>query len=530
MPVAEHSELVVGLDIGATKTIAGLVTADGELVRSRQVATAPSAPAILCAARALCEGLIAAAEAPVLGIGIGSAGVVDTRTATVIHANDNLPGWGGTDLRALAIDGLPLVAENDVRAMAFGEARLGAGRDYDSLLCVTVGTGIGGALLFHGEIWPGEHFSAGEIGYLVIGWDGDDAVILDQYASGPGIERAWQAAAGADERLPLTDISARAYAGDAIARAVIHAEGARIRPHPGGLRHVHQSASGDRWRRRRADWPALVGCLCRCISGESAAAAGVDGAAAGRPGGGGGAAGRGDAGLAGGEQLNAEVFLAAVKDKLIVSCQALEGEPLHGAGIMARMAVAAQIGGAAAVRANGPADIRAIKQAVDLPVIGLYKQGESGVYITPTFEAAAEIAEAGADVIALDCTDRPRPDGAPLAELLARIHSELKLPIFADVASLAEARAAAAAGAAMAAPTLSGYTDARPALEGPDFELLAQMIAHLPTPVIAEGRVHRPEQARRALDMGAWAVVVGSAITRPRTITARFAHAITHNP
>jgi len=224
--------------------------------------------------------------------------------------------------------------------------------------------------------------------------------------------------------------------------------------------------------------------------------------------------------------VKANAFLAAVKGRLIVSCQALEDEPLHGARIMARMAVAAQIGGAAAIRANGPADIRAIKQAVDLPVIGLYKQGKSGVYITPTFDAAAEIAAAGADVIALDCTGRPRPDGAHLADLLARIHAELGLPTFADVAALSEAQTAAAAGAAMAASTLAGYTDARTALDGPDFELLAQMIERLPIPVIAEGRVKTPEQARRALEMGAWAVIVGSAITRPRTITARFARAI----
>ena len=111
MPVAGQSALVVGLDIGATKTIAGLVTKDGDLLRSLQVATAPSPPAILRAARALCESLIAEAEAPVLGIGIGCAGVVDTRRARVIHANDNLPGWGGTELSALATGGLPIVAE-----------------------------------------------------------------------------------------------------------------------------------------------------------------------------------------------------------------------------------------------------------------------------------------------------------------------------------------------------------------------------------------------------------------------------------
>ncbi len=224
--------------------------------------------------------------------------------------------------------------------------------------------------------------------------------------------------------------------------------------------------------------------------------------------------------------MNAETFLAAVKGKLIVSCQALEDEPLHGAQIMAKMAIAAKIGGAVAIRANGPADIRAIKQAVDLPVIGLYKQGVSGVFITPTFEAAAEIAEAGADVIALDCTDRPRPDGLALTELLKLIQRDLRLPIFADVSTLKEAQAAADAGVAMAAPTLSGYTESSPALEGPDFDLLAQMADTLPIPVIAEGRIHTPEQARRALELGAWSVVVGSAITRPRTITARFARVL----
>ncbi|MCY3797703.1 MAG: N-acetylmannosamine-6-phosphate 2-epimerase [Chloroflexi bacterium] len=225
--------------------------------------------------------------------------------------------------------------------------------------------------------------------------------------------------------------------------------------------------------------------------------------------------------------MKPDAFLAAVKGKLIVSCQALEDEPLHGPDVMAMMARAAKIGGAAAIRANGPADIRAIKAAVDLPVIGLFKQGDSGVYITPTFEAASAIADAGADVIALDCTDRPRPDGALMGDLLERIQRELKRPIFADVSTLAEARRAADLGVAMVAPTLAGYTESGPAQEGPDFELLARMIEDLSIPVIAEGRIHSPEQARRALDLGAWTVVVGSAITRPRTITARFVQALT---
>ncbi len=225
--------------------------------------------------------------------------------------------------------------------------------------------------------------------------------------------------------------------------------------------------------------------------------------------------------------MNAGAFLNCVRGRLIVSCQALPDEPLYGADTMAKMARAAVIGGAAAIRANGPDDIRAIKAAVDLPLIGLYKLGDCGVYITPTFAAAREIAEAGADVIALDCTHRPRPDGGSLDDLLSRIKQELKLPIFADVATLDEARSAQAAGVDMAAPTLSGYTENSPAQAGPDFALLARMVAELDIPIIAEGRVETPQQARQALELGAWAVCVGSAITRPRTITARFAKALT---
>ena len=221
--------------------------------------------------------------------------------------------------------------------------------------------------------------------------------------------------------------------------------------------------------------------------------------------------------------MKASAFLQAVRGKLIVSCQALADEPLYGSDVMARMAAAAKIGGAAAIRANSPADIRAIKAAVDLPLIGLYKDGDSGVYITPTFEHAQAIAAAGADVIALDCTDRRRPDGSRVVELLPRIHRELKKLTFADVSTLAEAEQAAEAGACMAAPTLAGYTESSPISAEPAFDLLSQMAARLAIPVIAEGRIHRPEQARQALELGAWAVVVGSAITRPRTITARFA-------
>ncbi len=216
----------------------------------------------------------------------------------------------------------------------------------------------------------------------------------------------------------------------------------------------------------------------------------------------------------------------AIEGKLIVSCQALPDEPLHGSHIMAQMAVAVTIGGAAAIRANGPDDIRAIRQAVALPIIGLFKDGEHGVYITPTFQHATAISEAGADAIALDATARPRPDGSTISGIFEQIHTQFKKPIIADVSTLEEGIAAEAAGADFIATTLSGYTDYSPQQIEPDFRLIAALVKNISVPLIAEGRIHTPEDAVKAFDAGAFSVVVGSAITRPRTITARFVTAI----
>lgn len=213
---------------------------------------------------------------------------------------------------------------------------------------------------------------------------------------------------------------------------------------------------------------------------------------------------------------------------LIVSCQALENEPLHGSEIMARMALAAQMSGAVGIRANTPADIRAIRTTVQLPIIGIYKKEYPGseVYITPTFEEAREIAHAGSDMIALDATSRPRPKGETLQELIARIHEELDLPVMADCSTLEEAIEAERHGAETVSTTLAGYTPYSRKTEGPDFELLAEILAHVRVPVIAEGRYHYPDQVARALEMGAYAVVVGGAITRPQEITQRFVERI----
>lgn len=212
---------------------------------------------------------------------------------------------------------------------------------------------------------------------------------------------------------------------------------------------------------------------------------------------------------------------------LVVSCQALPHEPLFGSGIMARLALAAQAGGAVGIRANSPADIAAIRAVTDLPLIGLSKVDVPSfdVYITPTVADALAVSQAGADIIALDATSRPHPEGLT-ADFIRRVRAETGKPILADISTDDEALEAQEAGADFISTTLSGYTSYSPQSEEPDLDLVRRLALVLTIPLIAEGRIATPQQARAALDAGAWAVVVGGAITRPQQITKRFARAI----
>ena len=208
---------------------------------------------------------------------------------------------------------------------------------------------------------------------------------------------------------------------------------------------------------------------------------------------------------------------------LIVSCQARADNPLHGPQFMGAMALAARDGGAIAIRANGPDDIRAVI-AAGLPVIGIHKifSDQYPVYITPDFAAAETIVAAGARIVALDCTARLR-DGEPPEVLVRRIRDELGAEVFADVSTLDEGLAAADWGASYVATTLSGYTEAtQPKPETPDLALLEALATRLSVPIIAEGRYNTPQLVRQAFDAGAHAVVVGTMITNPREITRQF--------
>ena len=217
------------------------------------------------------------------------------------------------------------------------------------------------------------------------------------------------------------------------------------------------------------------------------------------------------------------------KGALVVSCQARADNPLHGPGHMSAMAQAAQAGGAGGIRANGEADVAAIRAVTRLPIIGIAKVWDDRfpVYITPGFEQAAQIAKAGADIVGLDATPRPR-DGEPVERLIGRIRTELGKEVFADIATLEEGRAAHAAGATYVATTLSGYTEetASRKTEGPDLELLSALVAEIPAPIVAEGRFDAPDLVAEAFRRGAHAVVVGTAITNPREITRNFVRAI----
>ncbi|MEU0302478.1 putative N-acetylmannosamine-6-phosphate 2-epimerase [Streptomyces sp. NPDC006175] len=219
--------------------------------------------------------------------------------------------------------------------------------------------------------------------------------------------------------------------------------------------------------------------------------------------------------------MTAQDLADTLRGRLIVSCQAPPGDPMRETATLVRLALAAAAGGGSAIRANEPEVVAAIAGAVDLPVIGLWKDGDTGVYITPTVRHALAIVEAGAAVVAADATDRPRPDGSTFAELVTAVHAAGAL-VMADVSTLAEGIAAAGQGADFVSTTLSGYVPGSPKQTGPDLDLVTSLSAAVSVPVVAEGRINTPEEAAEALARGAHSVVVGTAITAPTALTSRF--------
>ena len=220
-------------------------------------------------------------------------------------------------------------------------------------------------------------------------------------------------------------------------------------------------------------------------------------------------------------------LLNKLKGGLIVSCQVQPDDPVYSMDFVLKMAQAAEWAGAAGIRANSPDQIKMIKEHVDLPLIGLYKiwHEDTDVFITPTLDAARQVWDAGADIIALDCTDQITHEGKPAWELLPLVQKEIAdALIFADVSTYEEAKRAVDLGADIVGPTLYGYTETTKHIEEPNLREFARMCRDFGDRafMIMEGHIYTPEDAVKCLYLGADAVVVGSAITRPHLIAKRF--------
>ncbi|WP_067842034.1 N-acetylmannosamine-6-phosphate 2-epimerase [Amphibacillus sediminis] len=223
--------------------------------------------------------------------------------------------------------------------------------------------------------------------------------------------------------------------------------------------------------------------------------------------------------------------LERLKGKLVVSCQALEHEPLHSSEIMGKMALAAYQGGAAGIRANSVQDIAAIKNEVDLPIIGIIKQDydDSEIFITATKREVTALLDVKPEIIAIDATNRKRPNNEQLSDLVALINqTDPEIDTMADVSTIEEAIAAEELGFSCVSTTLVGYTAETKgtALADDDFAFLRELKSRVTIPIVAEGRIDTPAKAARALETGADFIVVGSAITRPQLITETFVQAI----
>lgn len=224
-----------------------------------------------------------------------------------------------------------------------------------------------------------------------------------------------------------------------------------------------------------------------------------------------------------------EKILKQIRHQLIVSCQARVGWPMYGCEIMAAFAKAAEIGGAAGIRATGADNITAIKQKVSLPIIGINKifNDDYDVYITPTYQSAKEILGVGVDIVAMDATARQRPNGERVQDIVRKIREDYPdVLIMGEISTIEEAKSVLQIGFDIISTTLSGYTEESKDVTSVNLQLIKDIAKITDTPIIAEGKIQSGEEACECLRAGAYSVVVGTSITRPEVLTKRFTSAL----
>ncbi|MFA6468651.1 MAG: N-acetylmannosamine-6-phosphate 2-epimerase [Bacteroidota bacterium] len=219
-------------------------------------------------------------------------------------------------------------------------------------------------------------------------------------------------------------------------------------------------------------------------------------------------------------------IIAGLKHGLIVSCQTESDDPFFGPALTAKFALSADMGGAAGIRTEGIENTKAIRAVTDLPLISIIDgQFDNGwICVTPDFKDIEALLDAGADIVALDVTPRKRPNGMDGIEFFDEVRNRFDIPLIADISTFEEGIRAAEMGADAVATTLSGYTEytQKKLTDEPDFALIEELSRAVKVPVIAQGRIWTPQQAKEAVLRGAFCAVAGTAITRPRMIVKKF--------